>query len=144
MKMPSRTKSMRGSRTHGRGKKAGRGAGKRGGRGNAGLGKHKRMSMLKYDPEHFGRRGFKRPQKVVSAKITMNVGELEGNLEVLLRDGFATEESGMTSVDLSRIGVDKLLGFGRVKIPMQITVPETSERARRKVEEAGGDILAPQ
>ncbi|HUV25180.1 MAG TPA: uL15m family ribosomal protein [Methanomassiliicoccales archaeon] len=142
--MPSRTKKLRGSRTHGRGKKAGRGAGKRGGRGNAGLWKHKKMSIYKYNPEHFGRRGFKRPQKVVSAKITMNVGYLEENLESLKRDGFATEESGMTMIDLTKLGIDKLLGFGRVETPLQIVVPETSERARNKVEEAGGTILEPQ
>jgi large subunit ribosomal protein L15 len=142
--MPSRTDKLRGSRTHGRGKKAGRGAGKRGGRGNAGVWKHRKMSIYKYDPKHFGRRGFKRPQKVVSAKITMNVGELEESLEVLKRDGFATEESGMITVDLTKMGVDKLLGSGNLASPLQILVPETSERARNKVEEAGGAILEPQ
>lgn len=101
------------------------------------------MSIIKYNPEHFGRRGFKRPQKVVSAKITMNVGDIEENLESLKRDGFATEESGITKVYLTRMGVDKLLGFGRVETPLQIIVPETSERAREKIEEAGGAILEP-
>ena len=46
--MPSRTKKMRGSRTHGRGAKAGRGAGLTGGRGMAGLAKTGKMRMLKY------------------------------------------------------------------------------------------------
>src|SRR5438477_64347 len=58
--MVSRTRKLRGSRTHGRGKKHGRGAGGRGGTGNAGLHKHKFKSMIKYDPEHFGRHGFTR------------------------------------------------------------------------------------
>src|SRR2546423_15007473 len=57
-KMVSRTRKLRGSRTHGRGKKHGRGAGGRGGTGNAGLHKHKFKWMIKYDPEHFGPRGF--------------------------------------------------------------------------------------
>jgi len=56
--MVSRTRKLRGSRTHGRGKKHGRGAGGRGGTGNAGLHKHKFKWMIKYDPEHFGPRGF--------------------------------------------------------------------------------------
>ena len=60
--MVSKTSKYRGGRTHGRGRKAGRGAGLRGGRGNAGLHKHKWISTVKYSPEHFGRRGFKRPQ----------------------------------------------------------------------------------
>jgi large subunit ribosomal protein L15 len=142
--MPSRTKKLRGSRTHGRGAKAGRGAGKRGGRGNAGVWKHKVMSMYKYDPGHFGRRGFKRPQKVVSAKITMNVGEVQENLETLIRDGFATKEEGKMAIDLTKMGIDKLLGTGRVSTPMQIVVPEISRVAREKIEEAGGEILEPQ
>jgi len=57
--MPSRTKKFRGTRTHGRGKKAGRGAGLHGGTGNAGLHKHKVQYMLKFMPDHFGRHGFK-------------------------------------------------------------------------------------
>jgi large subunit ribosomal protein L15 len=59
--MVSKTRRFRGSRTHGRGHKAGRGKGKRGGFGNAGLHKHKFKWMVKYDPDHFGRHGFKRP-----------------------------------------------------------------------------------
>src|SRR6266571_3554388 len=55
-KMVSRTRKLRGSRTHGRGKKHGRGAGGRGGTGMAGLHKHKFKWMIKYDPEHFGPR----------------------------------------------------------------------------------------
>src|SRR3989454_8864250 len=57
-KMVSRTRKLRGSRTHGRGKKHGRGAGGRGGTGMAGLHKHKFKWMIEYDPEHFGPRGF--------------------------------------------------------------------------------------
>ncbi len=79
--MPSRTNKFRGSRTHGRGKKHGRGAGMMGGHGNAGLHKHKTMSVLKFDPMHFGRHGFKRPQKMVSAKITINLGDIEDVLK---------------------------------------------------------------
>jgi len=142
--MPSRTKKLRGSRTHGRGAKAGRGAGKRGGRGNAGVWKHKVMSIYKYNPDHFGRKGFKRPQKVVSAPITMNVGELHERLDTLIRDGFATKEGDKMTVDLTRMGIDKLLGSGRITTPVRVIVPEISQRAREKIERAGGEILEPQ
>jgi large subunit ribosomal protein L15 len=59
-----KTKKFRGSRTHGRGKKAGRGAGLRGGRGNAGLLKHRYMYMIKNMPNHFGKQGFKRYETI--------------------------------------------------------------------------------
>ncbi|MFP4170544.1 MAG: uL15m family ribosomal protein [Methanomassiliicoccales archaeon] len=142
--MPSRSKKLRGSRTHGRGEKAGRGAGKIGGHGGAGLLKHKFMSILKYDPEHFGRRGFKRPQKVVSAQITLNVGDLEEQLDSMMRDGIARKENDLMTVDLNSMGVDKLLGTGHVSTPMQVIVSDTSNSVREKIEAAGGSVLEPQ
>jgi large subunit ribosomal protein L15 len=141
--MVSRTEKFRGSRTHGRGKKAGRGAGLRGGKGNAGLHKHKTQYAIKFMPDHFGRHGFKRPQKMVSAKITINVGDLEQVLEVMKVQGVAVEKDGKMTVDLTAIGVDKLLGNGRVNMPLVVSVAETTSLAKAKVEEAGGHIVVP-
>jgi large subunit ribosomal protein L15 len=139
--MPSRTKKFRGMRTHGRGKKAGRGAGLHGGTGNAGLHKHKVMMMLKYDRDHFGRHGFKRPQEVVSAKITMNVGEVQESIDKLVADGYAEVKGDRTVVDLSKMGVDKLLGSGNVSQKLEIVVAESSAKAKEKVQSAGGAIV---
>lgn len=142
--MPSRRKKHRGSRTHGRGNKAGRGAGKRGGRGNAGLHKHKFMSTLKYDPDRFGRRGFKRPQKVVTSTETINLRQLDEQMDNLIEQGVAYNEEDTVVVDLSEIGVDKLLGRGRIGNPTKVKVTDCSESARRKIESAGGAILEPE
>jgi large subunit ribosomal protein L15 len=128
-----KSEKHRGSRTHGRGKKAGRGAGKRGGRGNAGLHKHKYMSVIKYDPGHFGRYGFKRPKLPYERKSkTINVGQLEERLE---------KKGDKTELDLNLAGIDKLLGSGRLKKPLQIKVNEASKLAISKVESAGGKVL---
>ena len=142
--MVARTDKFRGSRTHGRGKKAGRGAGKHGGTGNAGLHKHKAMHMLKYMPDHFGRVGFKRPQKMVCAKLTMNVGDLEEQLVNMTTNGFAKNEGGKCMVDLEAMGVDKLLGSGSLGTAMEVKVAEATESAKQKVEKAGGHILESQ
>jgi large subunit ribosomal protein L15 len=142
--MPSRTRKFRGSRTHGRGKKAGRGAGLHGGTGNAGLHKHKVMKMLKFDPDHFGRHGFKRPQEVVCAKITMNVGAVQESLDKLLADGYAEKKGDKTVVNLTKMGVDKLLGFGQVKQKLEIVVSESSAKAKEKVQSVGGAIVGTQ
>ncbi len=132
--MPSKTRKYRGSRTHGRGIKAGRGAGKQGGRGNAGLHKYKFKSMLIYAPDHFGRHGFKRPAAVQQFPVAVNVGELEG-LVPLLRAGQAFREEGDTAVaDLSRIGVERLLGGGKPRRPWKVYVPHASAHAQEKVE----------
>lgn len=139
--MPSRTSKFRGSRTHGRGKKAGRGAGLHGGRGNAGLHKHKYMTVVKYMPDHFGRHGFKRPQSVVAQNITINLSELELNMESLKKQGFTEVKSGKTVVDLRKAGIDKLLGSGRISIPVEVIVDSASARAKEKLAEAGGKLL---
>jgi large subunit ribosomal protein L15 len=139
--MVSRTSKFRGSRMHGRGKKSGRGAGIHGGRGNAGLHKHKYISLVKYMPDHFGHHGFKRPQSVVAHNTTINLSELELNIESLKRDGFAEVKSGKIVVDLRKAGIDKLLGSGRISTPMEILVDQASEKAKAKMKEAGGKVV---
>jgi large subunit ribosomal protein L15 len=125
----TKTKKFRGSMTHGKGKKAGRGAGLRGGRGNAGLNKHKVMYMNKYMPDHFGRRGFKRPQSILKEDKTINVGEIEEKFP------------GKKDINLTELGYDKLLGAGRIKSKLKITVDSASEKAIEKIEEQGGKII---
>ena len=132
--MPSRTRKFRGSRTHGRGIKAGRGAGKQGGRGNAGLHKYKFKSMLIYAPDHFGRHGFKRPPEVVSHPTAVNVGALERMLPRLRAAHAAREEGEYWVVDLTRLGIDRLLGAGAPVRRWKVFVPHASKHARTKVE----------
>ncbi len=139
--MVSRTSKFRGSRTHGRGKKAGRGAGLRGGKGNAGLHKHKWISIVKYRPDYFGHHGFKRPQSVVTGKVTMNLSDVEQALASLSKDGAAVQKDGKWTVDLGKIGVDKLLGSGKVSKPITIKVGEASEKAVQKLKKAGGALV---
>jgi len=140
--MPSRTRRFRGSRTHGRGQKAGRGKGKRGGFGNAGMHKHKFKWMIKYDPDHFGRHGFKRPQLITHADTTINLEEVEANLGKYLLSGAAKQVEGKIQVDLGPLGFDKLLGSGRATLPLTITVPKASTRAVEKMKKAGGVVVA--
>ena len=139
--MPSRTKKFRGSRTHGRGKKSGRGAGIIGGRGNAGLGKTGKIWMLKYDRNHYGHYGFKRPQSVVKANSTINVSELEEQLDRFVSLEFATKEGDAYTVDLTAAGIDKLLGNGNINTKVTVTVAEASATAAEKIKAAGGSIV---
>jgi large subunit ribosomal protein L15 len=141
--MVRKTDKFRGSRTHGRGKKAGRGHGKRGGRGNAGLHKHKYIWMLKYDPDHFGRHGFKRPQCIVQSKFTINVSDVERYLSKWVAGGMAKENKGTFEIDLTAMDFDKLLGNGRVTRKLRLTVAEASASAIEKVKKAGGEVVLP-
>ncbi len=139
--MVSRTSKFRGSRTHGRGKKSGRGAGIHGGRGNAGLHKHKYITVVKYMPDYFGHHGFKRPQSVVAQNVTINLSDLQLGIESLKKEGFAEVKSGKTVVDLRKAGIDKLLGSGKITIPVEVIVDSASARAKEKLAEAGGKLL---
>lgn len=102
------------------------------------------MRTLKYDRDHWGRHGFKRPQKMVYAPITINVGDIEAKLDLLIEKGYAEELDGKMTVNLTRMGVDKVLGNGQVRQPMDIVVNQCSVRAKDKVVAAGGSVVAPE
>ena len=142
--MVSRTRKMRGSRTHGRGKKHGRGHGDRGGTGNAGLHKHKFKWMLINDPDHFGAHGFVRHHHGLGKTLSINVEDVEGRLEAFVAQGFAAKAGDAYEVDLGKAGFAKLLGGGRVAQPLRITVAAATEAAKAKVEAAGGAVTVTQ
>jgi len=131
--MPSRTKKFRGLRTHGRGIKAGRGAGKQGGRGNAGLHKYKFKSMLIYAPDHFGRHGFKRPAEIVTRPTSLNVGELDAFVPFLEAAGAVRRDGDGFVADLSKAGIDRLLGGGTPGHAWKVYVAHASKHAQEKV-----------
>jgi len=78
------------------------------------------MYMNKYMPDHFGRHGFKRPQSILKEDKTINVGEIEEKFP------------GKKDINLTELGYDKLLGAGRIKSKLKITVDSASEKAIEK------------
>jgi len=140
--MPTRLRKvrrLRGSRTHGYGQIGQhRHSGKQGGHGAAGLHKHKWSWMLINDPQHYGRDHLQVPGAKREAKLFMwlNVGDLE-NMDI---EGKGA--TGPVSIDLSSLGVQKLLGSGTVTRAFNVKVPSFTERARSKLEEAGGKIIS--
>ena len=141
MKMgKKRSEKFRGMRTHGHGKNARRGHGKRGGVGNAGSFTHRFIKIYKENPRYFGRHGFKRAPEIVERKNTINLSEIQDRIDTLMKQGYARKEGDIYVVDLTSMGVDKLLGAGNVSMPMKIIVGEASERAIEKVKSAGGEV----
>ncbi|MDX1611046.1 MAG: uL15 family ribosomal protein [Candidatus Thermoplasmatota archaeon] len=136
-----KVQKKRGSREHGRGRKAGRGAGLRGGKGNAGSFGHKFIQFhKKYGDRYFGGHGFKRPQCVVQEDVTCNVGDLERLIPELEEQGFVSEEGDVTVVDLNEAGYDKLLGAGKVHRAVKVLVDSHTDNALSKLEAQGGAI----
>lgn len=125
-------RKKRGSRTCGYGiTKKHRGAGSRGGRGKSGMMKHKKTWMIKNDPEHFGRKGFKVPvnAKIVTRAITLR------DLDVLAR------KLNKTEIDVSEFGYDKVLSKGFPTQSLTIKAKKIVERAKKKIEETGGKVV---
>ena len=136
--MPTRIRKvrrMRGSRTMGYGQIGQhRHSGKQGGHGNAGLHKHKWSWLTINDPDHFGRDPFRPPSWRRTAKWA-NVGDLAA-----FADGKGSRADPI-SVDLVSRGVEKLLGAGEVTRAFNVKVSSYTNRAKQKLEEAGGKIL---
>ncbi len=131
--MPTRLRKgrrYRGMRTHGYGQIGQhRHSGKSGGHGNAGLHKHKWSWMLKYDPDHFGRDPFRPPQYYERPATWVNVGDL---------DSLA---NGKKVLDLSSLGIQKLLGSGSVAGSYEVKVDLFTKKAQSKIEAAGGKVV---
>ncbi|MEM7826742.1 MAG: uL15 family ribosomal protein [Candidatus Aenigmatarchaeota archaeon] len=124
-----KTRKMRGSKTCGYGsKKKHRGKGSRGGKGYAGAHKHKWTYITKYEPEHFGKRGFsslRKRAKTINLDELKRIAEKEGN-----------------EIDLKKLGFNKLLGRGKIEEPLTVKVQQVSKLAKEKIEKAGGRILS--
>ncbi len=132
MRFRKKVRRQRGSKLHGWGaKKKHRGKGSKGGHGMAGLLKHKKMWMLANDPEHFGRTGFKVPQRVARASKEKAI-----NLRMLDKIAAGSE------INLSELGYGKLLSGGKITKPLAVKVAKFTEEAKRKIEEAGGRIVS--
>ena len=135
-----KTKKFRGSRTCGGGThKNRRGGGSRGGRGNAGTCKHHFVRSMQRGLS-FGKHGFKRPLTAVKDKVIVNVGEIDEAIEQLVTEGFAQKKGDAFHIDLSSIGIEKVLGNGKVTKPLFITAIEFSSAAKEKVEAAKGNV----
>lgn len=126
--------------THGGGsKKKRRGAGNRGGKGMAGSGKRadsKKPSLWK--EKYFGKYGFvsKNPRKINA----INIGYLEENINKLPQD-IASKENGFFSVDLEKLGFNKLLSSGKATNKYRVKVSYASKKAIEKIKNNGGKVI---
>lgn len=120
-----------------------RGAGSRGGRGMAGSNKHKWSYVSKFMPDHFGRVGFKLPLKMIHEDKTINVGELDMEIDSYVTSGAAQFKDKRYLIDLKAAGYDKLLGSGHVKHAIEVKVDKSSKAAIEKIAGAGGKVELP-
>jgi large subunit ribosomal protein L15 len=134
-----RTRKYRGSRYCGWGQVGQhRKSGSRGGKGFAGGHKHFWIQTVKFNPNRYRRIGFVPPSVLEPMPDIINVGELEDvAVKVLGPDAL----KGGAELDLTEIGVGKLLGRGKISTSLKVRVGSVSSGAKAKIEEAGGSIV---
>ncbi|MFX0171505.1 MAG: uL15 family ribosomal protein [Candidatus Hodarchaeota archaeon] len=131
-----KTRKQRGSRTYGYGKVSGghRKSGSRGGVGKAGSKGHHRIGRIAEMIRN--QRGFVVPNR--SASMTINVGDIDEQLEFLTAAEIAKKEGRVFKVDINKLGYKKVLGKGLVQHPLHIHAQTITSKAQKKIEAAGG------
>jgi large subunit ribosomal protein L15 len=127
-----KVRRQRGSHTHGWGaKKKHRGSGSRGGAGAGGMFFQKRSYVTTYEPDRFGRKGFV-PQAAAERPKAINVKDVEA----------LAAKNKLKEIDVSQFGYGKVLGDGRLTAPITVKAKIITERARAKIEKAGGKAIS--
>ncbi len=145
-----------GRRTHGYGNCQGkRKSGKKGGHGvTANWKKSMKPSMLKNrtqgypkigkmdNPWIYGKQGLTRPQKIIRInKINaINIGSVDAQIDKWVEKDLAEKSGGVYTLDLAKVGYNKLLARGTVTKKMNITVKKATNYAVEEIENAGGKI----
>ena len=140
--MPTNKHSKyRGSRTCGGGThKNRRGAGNRGGRGRAGINAHHFVKWYKeMGGPVFGKDGFY--NQTTAEVTTIDVGALDQIIPSLIAQGIAKQEGDAVVINVADMGIEKVLGSGKVTKKINISASAFSEIAIAKIEKMGGKAL---
>ncbi|MEM0372590.1 MAG: uL15 family ribosomal protein [archaeon] len=117
---------QRGTRHVGRGKaKRGRGKGSRMGRGSVKRSQRNKMHIYKYEPERLHHKGF---FSIHARQKAINLGDVE-------------KLSDKNEINVIEHGYGKVLGGGKTTRPLKITAYSFSEKAKQKIQEAGGTAV---
>jgi large subunit ribosomal protein L15 len=113
-----------GSRTYHGDTKNRRGAGCRGGRGKAGSRSGHKSRIFKVGAEY----RLKPKRKYIAA---INIEELEK----------LSEKLNTNEINLTQLGIEKLLGKGKITKPIKVIVKKASKKAIEKIQEVGGEVI---
>ena len=115
-------------------------SGQRGGKGRAGTYKHHTLQRIK---EGFFQQkgGFLRHAATSRPVRTANLGELDAKIDQLLAAGKLVKEGDKVKLNADTLGIEKLLGTGRVTHPLIVTVRYITAKAKAKIEAAGGEVI---
>ena len=73
---------------------------------------------------------------------TINVNNFTGKfLEKLVKSGKAEKKGDVFSINLEKLGYQKLLGTGKTTLKLKLVVSEASARAVEKIAAVGGEVV---
>lgn len=140
--MPARRRKknvrIRGTRTCGWGL-CHRGKGNKGGVGRAGGGKKADCKKFHFDPAEFGKHGFKSKGTVEEKAISLKT--IEEKLQNWENSKLIEKKDNAYSVDLGKLGYNKLLSEGNLTKKLKITVKKASVNAIEKLKKAGCELV---
>ena len=128
-------RKKRGSRTQGYGRVGQHRKSGSKGRRKAGRHKHGWSYVHRYEPDYFKKKRLKSLTDKSKIRI-INLKELE---EIALQK--VSNKKKKITLDLEEMGYDKLLGTGKISIPVSVKISAWSEDAQKKIEAVGGEIL---
>jgi large subunit ribosomal protein L15 len=89
----------------------------------------------------FGKCGFKHYHEASITGDVLDIGEIDQIVPVLVKSGVAQEEGDTVVLDAAVLGVEKVLGGGKVSHKMKITAAAFSQQAIAKIEAKGGHAM---
>ncbi|MBN1645039.1 uL15 family ribosomal protein [Candidatus Woesearchaeota archaeon] len=123
-----------------------RGKGHKGGCGKAGTGKRAKAKMPmqgRWSIQKQGKYGFKFKGKSI-VEVPINLKVVEDKLNSWIKNKKIVKEGDAFTVDLSKLGFNKLLGSGKVVHKLKIIVDFASKSVVEKVKAKGGEVVLPQ
>ena len=113
---------------------------KSGGKGYRKAGRHKHgwSYVHRFMPNYFKRESLKSINRQIDEQI-INLKNLEDIATQLLSE--SKTKSPKILIDLKERGYCKLLGTGKITMPLSIKVSSCSKIAKRKIEKAGGEVF---
>lgn len=136
-----KTSKLRGSRTFGYGRQGQHRKTSQKGERKAGRHKGGWTYVLRYEPDYWGKKGFRSVQSLHRKVNAINVRNLGSLVERLQAQNQLERKDGKILLDLDKLGFTKLLGGGHITGSVLVKVSSHSSSAAKKIEEAGGQIL---
>jgi len=136
-----KSRKLRGSRTFGYGRQGQHR--KTSAKGERKAGRHKGgwTHVLRYEPDYWGKKGFRSIQSLQYKTNAINVGNLRMLADKLEAGDQLEQKDGKIFLDLDKLGYTKLLGTGNVTEPILLKISAYSASAAKKIEDADGQIL---